>query len=60
MTAPVEMAQADNGQSIMGFLYEDTAQGQLGEQDNITVVDIGEKAVLSMTLRDRRSNGVFD
>ena len=60
MTAPVEMANDANGESMMGFMYEDVRQGSLGEQDNITVVDIGEKAVLSMTIRGRRTGETFN
>ena len=59
MTAPVEMARDEQGQSMMGFMYEDTRQGQLGEQDNITVVDIGEKNVLSLALRGRRTESAL-
>jgi hypothetical protein len=55
MTAPVEMARTDEGSFMMGFMYENPEQGAAGEQDNITVVDIGERAVLSIALRGQRS-----
>lgn len=59
MTAPVEMARTDDGSFMMGFLYENMEQGNAGEQDNITVVDIGERSVLSMTLRGDRTAAAY-
>lgn len=51
MTAPVEMSRNEAGAQTMGFLYEDTQQGTLGDQDDITVVDTAPMTVLSMALR---------
>ena len=57
MTAPVEMARNEAGQTSMGFMYESTQQGVLGPDTAnaaVTVTDIPPHQVLSMTVRGQR------
>lgn len=59
MTAPVEMAATDNGQQMMGFMYESVRQGTLGEQDGVEVIEVPPSSVISMTLRGERRDQIL-